>query len=192
MTLRAVPAVDRRTMSGEESSSGRGDADDGRDETARERLDRNLTELTGEMRVVITGVQVLFAFLLVAPFDAAFSRLDSYERAVYFVTLLFAALAAVYTIAPAAQHRVLFRHDDKGYLVHAGTILAIMGLACQALAVCGALLLVATYLFGVLAGALTGAGMSLPFTLLWFAIPLRRARRSGRAVTAASPALLRR
>ena len=37
----------------------------GRDETPLERLDRNLAELVGELRVVQTGVQVLFAFLLV-------------------------------------------------------------------------------------------------------------------------------
>ena len=36
-----------------------------RDETEHERLDRNLEELTGELRVVVTGVQVLFAFLLI-------------------------------------------------------------------------------------------------------------------------------
>jgi hypothetical protein len=29
---------------------------------------------------VITGVQVLFAFLLVAPFDSGFARLGSFER----------------------------------------------------------------------------------------------------------------
>jgi hypothetical protein len=42
---------------------------DGRQETPLERLDRNLEEMTGELRVMVTGVQVLFAFLLVVPFD---------------------------------------------------------------------------------------------------------------------------
>src|SRR5689334_22347859 len=36
----------------------------GRNETALERCDRNLVELLQEVRVVQTGVQVLFAFLL--------------------------------------------------------------------------------------------------------------------------------
>ncbi|MGO9487553.1 MAG: DUF6328 family protein [Solirubrobacteraceae bacterium] len=40
-----------------------------RRETHLERLDRNLEEMTGELRVVVTGVQVLFAFLLVVPFN---------------------------------------------------------------------------------------------------------------------------
>ena len=42
----------------------------GRDETEEERLDRNLLELLGELRVALPGVQVLFAFLLVVvPFN---------------------------------------------------------------------------------------------------------------------------
>jgi hypothetical protein len=31
--------------------------------------------------VIVPGVQVLFAFLLVAPFDSCFGRLDAFERA---------------------------------------------------------------------------------------------------------------
>ena len=38
-----------------------------RNETALQRMDRNLVELLQEVRVVQTGVQVLFAFLLTAP-----------------------------------------------------------------------------------------------------------------------------
>jgi len=80
-----------------------------RHETPLERLDRNLEELTGELRVVVTGVQVLFAFLLIVPFDTGFAHVGNFERTVYFVTLVLAALAAVCTIAPSAEHRVLFR-----------------------------------------------------------------------------------
>ena len=34
------------------------ESDAGRSETPHERLDRNLEELTGELRVIVTGVQV--------------------------------------------------------------------------------------------------------------------------------------
>src|ERR1700751_4646934 len=100
----------------------------GRDETKLERLDRNLDELTGELRVVVTGVQVLFAFLLVVPFDSGFRAIGQFERIAYFVTLLFAALAAVCTIAPAAQHRLLFRQDDKAHLVLVANRLVLAGM----------------------------------------------------------------
>jgi uncharacterized protein DUF6328 len=78
-----------------------------RHETQLERLDRNLEELTGELRVLVTGVQVLFAFLLIVPFDTGFAHVGDSERTVYFVTLVLAALAAVCTIAPSAEHRFL-------------------------------------------------------------------------------------
>jgi hypothetical protein len=169
-TLPASSAVAER---GDQRDSAAAD----RSETSHERLDRNLVEMTGELRDLITGVQVLFAFLLVVPFDARFAQLDAFERAVYFITLLFAAWAAICTIAPAAQHRILFHRDDKAHLVSSGSRLTIAGLTCLALAMCGALLLVATVLFGELVGVITALAMGVPFGALWFAIPLHRARR---------------
>ncbi len=153
-----------------------------RQETGLERLDRNLEELTGELRVVVTGVQVLFAFLLIVPFNTGFTHVGNFERAVYFVTLIFAALSAACTIAPSAQHRFLFRHDDKHHLVFVSNRIVIAGLAFLAFAMCGALLLVSTKLFGAVVGGFTVVIGALPFLLLWFVMPLRR-----RALLGAAP-----
>jgi hypothetical protein len=150
--------------------------DETRHETGLERLDRNLEEMTGELRVVVTGVQVLFAFLLIVPFNTGFEHVGNFERTVYFVTLIFAALAGVCTIAPSAEHRFLFRHDDKQYLVFNSNKVVIAGLAFLALAMCGCLLLVTTKLFGSTAGVLTASLGAIPFAVLWFAAPLRRLR----------------
>lgn len=147
-----------------------------RNETPLERLDRNLEELTGELRVVVTGVQVLFAFLLIVPFNVGFAHIGDFERTVYFVTLMLAALAAVCTIAPSAEHRFLFRHDDKHHIVFSSNRVVIAGLAFLALAMCGCLLLVSTKLFGVTAGALTASTGAIPFALLWFIRPIARLR----------------
>lgn len=159
-------------------------ADDGRAESRLERLDRNLDELNAELRVVITGVQVLFAFLLVVPFDSGFRGIGPYERTVYLVTLLLAAIAGVCTIAPSAEHRFLFRHDDKRHIVFHANRIVITGLLCLALAMCGALLLVATKLFGTTAGAIVAALAAVPFALLWFALPLARRARLRRGLSA--------
>ena len=148
--------------------------DSAREETSLERLDRNLEEMTGELRVVVTGVQVLFAFLLVVPFDTGFAHVGAYERTVYFIALICAAMAAICTIAPSAQHRFLFRHDDKDHIVRVSNRIVIAGLGFLALAMCGCLLLVATYLFGAVVGAITLAVGALPFLIIWFAMPLRR------------------
>ena len=154
----------------------------GRHETSLERLDRNLAELVGELRVVQTGVQVLFAFLLVVPFNQGFTRVTPFERGTYFVTLVCCAAAAACLIAPSAQHRFLFRFEDKQHLVFVANRLAIAGLAFLAVAIVGALLLVSTKLFGAGVGVLTAALAVIPFGGLWFAMPLwrRHGLRTGR------------
>jgi anti-anti-sigma factor len=146
----------------------------GRPETPLQRLDRNLEEMTGELRVVVTGVQVLFAFLLIVPFNSGFVGVGPFERGVYFATLLCSAFAALCMLAPAAYHRLLFRADDKRHVVFLANRVSIAGLAFLALAMCGSLLLVTTKLFGATAGAITAALMALPFGGLWFAAPLVR------------------
>jgi hypothetical protein len=126
--------------------------------------------------VVVTGVQMLFAFLLIVPFDTGFTHVGDFERAVYFVTLAFAALAAACMIAPSVYHRFLFRYDDKPHLVRLSNRVPIAGLGFLAIAMCGCVLLVATKLFGAEAGALATAIAAIPFAGLWFVVPLRRKR----------------
>jgi hypothetical protein len=46
--------------------------DESSGETTKQRVDRELNELLGELRVALPGVQMLFAFLLTVPFYARF------------------------------------------------------------------------------------------------------------------------
>lgn len=57
------------------------------DESAKERRDRELLELLNGLRVIIPGVQVLFAFLLAVPF-AGFAEADPFQRGILFVTTI--------------------------------------------------------------------------------------------------------
>src|SRR3977135_1157192 len=93
------------------------DGGDGREETPLERWDRNFGELLQELRVAQTGVQILFAFLLTLPFTQRFTKITSFQKDVYFVTLLLAPAASACIIAPVAHHRILFRRRQKEYLV---------------------------------------------------------------------------
>src|SRR5438445_11489150 len=113
---------------GAASTPGEGSADellDGRRETELERYDRNLNELMGELRVALPGVQVLFAFLLVAPFNQRFGKTTSFERQLYFAALLCTLLASILLIAPTVIHRLEFRRAEKEYIVSAGNRLTI-------------------------------------------------------------------
>jgi anti-anti-sigma factor len=153
-----------------------------------QRVDRNLEEMTGELRVVVTGVQVLFAFLLIVPFNAGFVGVGPFERGVYFATLLCSVFAALCTLAPAAYHRLLFRADDKRHVVFLANGLSIAGLAFLALAMCGSLLLVTTKIFGATTGIVTAGLAALPFAGLWFVAPLLRRATRGPAAGEGEPA----
>jgi hypothetical protein len=148
----------------------------GRSETALERCDRNLVELLQEVRVVQTGVQVLFAFLLTAPLAARFPALTAFQRAVYFGTLLATGAAAVLLIAPTAYHRILFRLGDKEHLVVVANRFTLAGLFCVALSMVGALLLVTDLMFGAPATLAATIGAALACLVFWCLAPLRRRR----------------
>src|SRR3954463_12232297 len=110
-----------------------------RDETDTERLDRNLIELLQEVRVVQTGVQVLFAFLLTVPFSSRFDDITRFQRGAYFAALVGTTAASVLLIAPTSVHRILFRMGQKEYMVDLSNRLAIGGLLSLAVAMIAAM-----------------------------------------------------
>jgi hypothetical protein len=150
------------------------DQADGRHETDLERADRNLTELLQELRVLTTGVQIMFAFLLTVPFSQRFSQVTSGERDLYLVVLLTAAAAAGLFIAPTAMHRLVFHLGDKPHLVKVANRLAIAGIACLTVAMTGILALISGFLFGWVTGGLVAGGAAAFFVGLWFVVGLRR------------------
>ena len=150
-------------------------ANDGRrNETETERLDRNLDELFAGLRVALPGVQVLFAFLLVLPFQTRFPDTTPFQEKVYFATLLSTALASILLIGPSARHRIQFRQGDKEYVVLSANRLAIAGLGCLAIAILGAILLVSDFLFGTGLAAAATAAVAAALAWCWFASPLGR------------------
>jgi hypothetical protein len=146
----------------------------GRDESESERLDRNLSELLQELRVALPGVQVLFAFLLAVPFQQNFTKIDGFEKGVYFFTLLCTALSAILFIAPSSYHRVTFRLQQKRELIHLANRFTIAGLSFLALAMTGAIVLITDVLFGVIATVVVGVVTASVFVGAWYVLPLRR------------------
>jgi hypothetical protein len=149
-------------------------AQDGRDETELERADRNFGELLQELRVLTTGVQFLFAFLLTVPFSKGFPKLDLGERYLYLFALITSAAAAGLLIAPTAMHRLLFRQGDKRHLVRIANRMAIAGIACLAVAMTGIIALISGYIFGWVVGGIVAALAGSYLVTLWFLIGLRR------------------
>jgi hypothetical protein len=145
-----------------------------RDEDEGERLDRELLELLNELRVAMPGVQVLFGFLLTVPFQQGFQRINDTQRTVYFVTLLLAAAASAFLIAPSSYHRIMFREGDKPRLIKLGTRLTLAGLLCLMLAMCCAVTLVTDIIFTNPTVTATAAVVGALYLWLWFGLALSR------------------
>jgi hypothetical protein len=143
-------------------------------EDEKERLDRELIELLNELRVIVTGVQMLFAFLLTVAFSQRFVAVTPLDRYVYFATVLSTALSSVWLIAPAAYHRLLFRYHEKQHMVVVANRMAITGLTFLALSITGVLFLITDVLFGGAATVVVTVLTVLLLVGLWFVLPLTR------------------
>jgi hypothetical protein len=141
-------------------------------ETHKERVDRELLELLNELRVALPGVQFLFAFLLIVPFQQTIDRTTDFQRDVYFVALAAAAIATVLLIAPAAQHRVLFRQAEKEGLLRRSNRSAFLGLLALAVAITTAVLLVLDVLFNRTLAWTTAGLLAALLAWWWVAVPL--------------------
>ncbi|MEA2399540.1 MAG: hypothetical protein QOK25_3096 [Thermoleophilaceae bacterium] len=140
----------------------------------QERLNRQMLELLNELRVALTGVQILFAFLLTVPFTQRFSHVTQFQKYLYFGTLLCAAAAVALLIAPSAQHRVLFGLHQKKRLLMVGNTEMIIGLGFLALAMTGVVMLITDVLFSTTAVVVVTGAVGLTFAVLWYLAPLAR------------------
>jgi len=131
-----------------------------------------MAELLQEVRVAQTGTQILFAFLLGVPFTQRFGEVTSFQQTVYFGTLLAAAVASAFLIAPSAYHRILFRQKEKQFVIDASNVLIIVGLAFVALAMSGVILLITDLLYKETTTAIVTAAIVLVFVVLWYVVPI--------------------
>jgi hypothetical protein len=144
-------------------------------EDQSERIDRELIELLNELRVALPGVQVLFAFLLTVPFSQGFVQTTSFQRDLLFGVLAATAVSAALLIAPSAWHRLRFRQRDKELILFMSNRMAIVGLGFLAIAMVGAVMLIANYAFSDTLTVVSGIVAVLVFGGLWYALPLARA-----------------
>lgn len=144
-------------------------------------------ELLQEVRVVQTGVQVLFAFLLILPFNSGFVEADDLGRTVYAVSLGCAAVASALLIGPAAYHRHRFRRleeetaSDKKEMIITQDHLAAGGILFLALAMTGSVFMVLNVLFGTLTATIVAGSLVLTYGWFWYALPVSRRIRNSRS-----------
>jgi hypothetical protein len=153
---------------GDRGSESQGSADEDR----RQRVSRELIELLNELRVALPGVQVLFAFLLAVPFAQGFTRVTDFQRALFFVVMVLTAISAALLIAPSAWHRLRFRQQDKERILRASNRMSIAGLGFLALAMTGAVMLIADFIYSPTLTIVSGILAFVVYGLLWYVLPM--------------------
>jgi uncharacterized protein YqhQ len=157
------------------------------EEQEKERLNRKLIELLNELSIAIPGVQVLFAFLLIVPFNSGFGEMDDLGRAVYAGSLSCAALASALLIGPAAYHRHRFRRleeetaSDKKEMIITQDHLAAGGILFLALAMAGSVFMVFDVLFGTVTATIVAGSLVFVYAWFWYTLPVSRRIRSSRS-----------
>ena len=144
------------------------------EEDEKTRVNRELLELLNELRVALPGVQVLFAFLLILPFQERFWQVSGTDRAVYLGSLIATSMATALLVAPSSWHRLRFRAGDKKRMLFVSNRMAIAGMALVALAMSGTVYLVTDMLLHAKWAAAIAAAHGLWFTVFWYVVPLAR------------------
>ena len=144
------------------------------DEDRKDRINRELIELLNELRVVLPGVQVLFAFLLIVPFSQGFTKMTSLQRGVYFVAFVLTSAGTALLIAPSSYHRIRFRQKDKEQMLLTANRLTIGGTLLVAFAISAVVFLVTDVLFHVTWASLVTAFNAGWFAWFWYGLPFTR------------------
>ena len=149
---------------------------DGPDDRSKEerKRDRQMIELLNELRVALPGVQMLFAFLLAVPFTQRFARTTTFQRDVFYVTLIAAACSTACLIAPSAAHRLVFNQGARPWLIEHAIRVLILGLVFLGPALVGAILLVTAFLFDVAVVVIAPAALAAARPVMWFIRPAVR------------------
>ncbi len=139
-----------------------------RGEDAHERLNREFNELLFEVRTAVLGVQLLFGFLLRAPFSQGFSSISTLQEYVYYASLLCTVLSAALLMAPCPHHRLLWREHQRERRLELGNHLMIAGLSFLAAAIVGSVFVISEPLVGVVGAMVVTGGVGLVFLWLWY------------------------
>lgn len=140
------------------------------DESPKERHDRELIELLNELRVALPGVQVLFAFLLAVPFARGWPKVTPFQKDVFFVAFLGAAVSSALLIATSSIHRIGWRVSDKEKIIRTGNLLTIGGLLALAVAIVAVVLLVTDSIFSRTTALAAAAAIAVVIVVTWYGL----------------------
>ena len=144
-----------------------------------DKRDRQMSELLSELRVALPGVQILFAFLLTAPFAQGFQRITETQKTLFYATLLATAASLICLIAPSATHRMRFHKSDRAFIVESANKFLIAGLAFMGTAIVLAIAMVTDFLYDHWIVWVAPSAIAVVLAGVWFIRPALRRESSG-------------
>ncbi|MET0935183.1 MAG: DUF6328 family protein [Luteibacter sp.] len=138
--------------------------------------DGDLTDLLGELRVLLPAAQLLSGFLIAVPFAPGFARLVGAEQHIFLATFIFSLISLVMLSAPAIQHRLIRPlRDRERFKVLAGRQM-LVGAVSLAVAIVLVTQLVLSAVMGDVIGNIAAGVLGALIAGMWWGLPwwLRR------------------
>lgn len=134
-------------------------------------------ELLSEIRVMLPGVEVLFAFLLTSVFSSRFHLVDDAGQILYLVALIASALTILLLTVPAFLHRL--SAVSRETRVSLATNFQLIGSISLGISVCSGLFVVARFVFSQPTAIWVTAFVALAWIVLWYVVPYALGRARG-------------
>jgi hypothetical protein len=142
------------------------DTDEGRGD------DGDLTDMLGELRVLLPTAQLLSAFLVTVPFAPRFEDIVQAEKNVFLVTFMLSLASLVFLTGPAVQHRLMRPLKHRAKFKTRASRLILIGSCSLGIALVLATQLVLSQVIGNRVGNISAAVIAVLILAVWLLIPL--------------------
>ncbi len=133
--------------------------------------DGDLSDMLGELRVLLLSAQLLSAFLITVPFNTGFANIVMSEKRLFLATFLLAISSLILLSGPAVQHRLVRPLRNRARFKKLATRQIVAGCVTLSLALILATQLVLSEVFGDTVGMFAAGFVATLVTLLWWLFP---------------------
>lgn len=146
--------------------------DEDQDSDERHPEDGDLTDMLGELRVLLPPAQLLSGFLIAVPFAPGFSNIVQAEKTVFLATFMLALISLVLLTAPAVQHRLMRPLKNRVKFKHRASMFMLVGACSLGIALVLATQLVLSQVLGAQVANIAAGVVAVLILLFWLVIPL--------------------
>lgn len=134
--------------------------------------DGDMTDMLGELRVLLPTAQLLSGFLIAVPFAAGFRTIIQAEKHVFLATFLLSMASLVLFTAPAVQHRLMRPLRQRARFKTLASRQMLTGAGLLSVALVLATQFVLSEVLGEPVANVAAAGIGVLIAAMWFTAPL--------------------